>query len=211
MTDPESEDLPMSGEIDTDTATDRTETEIHIMEATYRALCRHGYADLSVADIAAEFPKSKSLLYYHYDSKEELIVAFLGFAVDQFLAEVEAATDDDDPIATVRTIVDHLLVVDDSELLEGQRTIVELRGQAVSEPRFREQFTRVDDRLRARIQTALTAAGAPDPEATTELIYAALTGAMTRRHTAIDDPMPVVREELHQLLDHVVDGDEPSA
>ena len=191
--------------------TTRSETEVLIMEATYAALCRHGYADLSVAQIADEFEKSKSLLYYHYDSKDDLIAAFLSFAADRFIADIEAATDTEDPVATLRTLVDHLLVIESREMHDGQQTIIELRGQAVSEPRFREQFTRVDDRLRGRIRTELAAgieAGTLDedidPDDTAGVLYAALTGAMTQRHTADGDPTDAVRRLIHRRLDRLV-------
>ena len=191
--------------------TTRSETEVLIMEATYAALCRHGYADLSVAQIADEFEKSKSLLYYHYDSKDDLIAAFLSFAADQFMTDIEAVTAAEEPVATVRTLVDHLLTVESREMRDGQRMIIELRGQAVSEPRFREQFTRVDDRLRGRIRTELATgieAGALDEDTdaddTASVLYAALTGAMTQRHTADGDPTDAVRRLIHRRLDRLV-------
>jgi AcrR family transcriptional regulator len=191
--------------------TTRSETEVLIMEATYAALRRHGYADLSVAQIADEFEKSKSLLYYHYDSKDDLIAAFLSFAADQFMADIEAVTAAEEPVATVRTLVDHLLTVESREMRDGQRMIIELRGQAVSEPRFRERFTRVDDRLRERIRSALAAGvergvfdAEVDPEDTAGMLYAALTGAMVQQHTADGDPTEAVRRMIHRRLDRLV-------
>ncbi|MEF8974259.1 MAG: helix-turn-helix domain-containing protein, partial [Haloarcula sp.] len=44
------------------------DTADDIMDATYRALCTHGYADLTMQDIADESDKSKAALHYHYDS-----------------------------------------------------------------------------------------------------------------------------------------------
>lgn len=40
------------------------ETHERLMQATYAALCEHGYADLTLRKIAAEFEKSRGLLYY---------------------------------------------------------------------------------------------------------------------------------------------------
>ena len=40
-----------------------TDTQTAIMDATYRALCEHGYSNLTIDKIDAEFEKSKSLLY----------------------------------------------------------------------------------------------------------------------------------------------------
>ena len=46
-----------------------SDSKKEIMEATYEALCKHGYAELSIEKIADEFDKGKSLIYYHYDDK----------------------------------------------------------------------------------------------------------------------------------------------
>ncbi|MEF8774483.1 MAG: helix-turn-helix domain-containing protein, partial [Halobacteriales archaeon] len=54
---------------------DAEDTDEALMAATYRALCEHGYADLTIQQIGAEFEKSTSLLYHHYDGKDELLVA----------------------------------------------------------------------------------------------------------------------------------------
>lgn len=56
-----------------------------IMGATFRALCEHGYADLTMRDIAEESDRSKAALHYHYDDKEGLLVAFLDHLYDSFV------------------------------------------------------------------------------------------------------------------------------
>ena len=43
----------------------RPDSTDDIMSATFRALSKHGYASLSMQDIADEFDKSRSLLHYH--------------------------------------------------------------------------------------------------------------------------------------------------
>ena len=40
-----------------------------VIRATYRALCAHGYANLTMRDIADETDLSKAALHYHYDTK----------------------------------------------------------------------------------------------------------------------------------------------
>ncbi|PSP70021.1 TetR/AcrR family transcriptional regulator, partial [Halobacteriales archaeon QH_9_66_26] len=70
-----------------DTAS-RDDTQAAIMDATYRALCEHGYADLTIQTIADEFDKSKSLLYYHYDTKDEILIGLLDYLLGQFTIRV---------------------------------------------------------------------------------------------------------------------------
>lgn len=53
-----------------------SEVDEEIMEATYRALREHGYADLTIKRIAAEYGKSTAAVHYHYDTKEELLRRF---------------------------------------------------------------------------------------------------------------------------------------
>ncbi|MFC7176334.1 TetR/AcrR family transcriptional regulator [Halosegnis marinus] len=76
-------------------AGDRSETEEEVMEATYAALAEHGYAGLTVQTIADAFPKSKSLLYYHYDDKEAILRDFIDYLVDAFRAAFEFEGADD--------------------------------------------------------------------------------------------------------------------
>jgi AcrR family transcriptional regulator len=58
------------------------DTREAIMQATYRALRAHGYARLTIQRIGDEFPKSKSLLYHHYDGKDDLLLEFLSYMLD---------------------------------------------------------------------------------------------------------------------------------
>ena len=59
-------------------------TREEIMRATYLALCEHGYASLTIQRISDEFPKSKSLIYHHYDGKDDLLIDFLEFVLERF-------------------------------------------------------------------------------------------------------------------------------
>ncbi len=64
-----------------ETVSDQNE---EIMRATYRALRTHGYADLTIKRIADEYGKSTAAIHYHYDTKEDLLAAFLDYILDQF-------------------------------------------------------------------------------------------------------------------------------
>jgi AcrR family transcriptional regulator len=77
--------------------------------AVRAALAKHGYARLTTAKIAAESEKSEAGLYYYYDSKDEMIAAFLETAAD-YLAEELAAVEADDPEARLRAACDRLFV-----------------------------------------------------------------------------------------------------
>jgi AcrR family transcriptional regulator len=191
----------------------RTEQEQEIVEATFRALQKHGYADLTIQKIGDEFEKSKSLLYYHYDEKDEIVRDLLDFAVEQFLADLDEQTDDD-PVASLREMVDQLLPVEaDEEALAARHVIVELRAQAVVNPEFRAAFTEIDERLyeqvRAYIERAVETGRLEvvNVGAAAEEFIALLNGALLESATTDRDVVPPVRAALGRQLDSLsVDG-----
>ncbi|ELZ49608.1 transcription regulator [Halorubrum coriense DSM 10284] len=168
---------------------DWSAAEAEIMEATYRALLEHGYAGLSISRIAAELGKSKAAIYYHYDAKDDLLAAFLEFAVDRF-EETVATETGDEPTADLEHVVEKLLPLrPDEEQRQLQAVLVGLRSQAVTNEVFREQFTRIDDRLAATIREIVERGideGAfrdVDPSRVAEHILATVNGAMYARAT----------------------------
>ena len=131
---------------------DWSTAEEEIMEATYRALLNHGYADLSISRIADELGKSKAAIYYHYDTKDDLLVAFLEFAVDRFEETIETETGDEPPEDLEHVIEKLLPLQPDEEQRQLQAVLVGLRSQAVTNEVFRKQFTQIDERLIATIR-----------------------------------------------------------
>ncbi|ADJ14388.1 TetR/AcrR family transcriptional regulator [Halalkalicoccus jeotgali] len=67
-----------------DGRTSSEETREAIMEATFRALSKHGYADLRMRDIGEEFEMTRPVIHYHYNSKHELISSFLEYVIAQY-------------------------------------------------------------------------------------------------------------------------------
>ena len=59
-----------------------------ILGAAFRALCEHGYANVTIQRIGDEFDKSPSLVYHHYDGKDDLLIDLLGFLLDEFEASI---------------------------------------------------------------------------------------------------------------------------
>ena len=68
------------------------ETREAVMAATHRALCTHGFADLTTQRIADEWGKSKAALHYHYDTKEELLRTFLDHLLAKFESQIGRAS-----------------------------------------------------------------------------------------------------------------------
>ena len=163
--------------------------EEEIMEATYRALLKHGYADLSISRIADELDKSKAAIYYHYDTKDDLLVAFLEFAVDRFEETIDTETGDEPPEDLEHVIEKLLPLQPDEEQRQLQAVLVGLRSQAVTNGVFREQFTQIDERLAATVRSIVERGiddgtfRDVDPSRVAEHILATVNGAMYGRVT----------------------------
>lgn len=121
------------------------------MEATLTALTTHGYADLTIQAIADEFDKSKSLILYHYNSKDALMAAFMEWLLEDFLAKVEDAGSDD-PATRLRRMAELVVVGDGDENERAfQTALLELRAQAPYNEALREQLVENDRRIREQI------------------------------------------------------------
>jgi len=197
---------------------DPDDTEAALMAATYRALCEHGYADLTIQKIGEEFEKSTSLLYHHYDGKDELLVAFLGFMLDRFEDDVPFE-DVVDPWAELQDVLDHVLAPGmDAEREELTSAMIELRAQAAHDPAYREAFSRHDrffrDRLAAVVRDGIDRGvfRDVDPDRVAALLQTTFNGAMMQRVTTDPEdggvPVDDVRAELEAVLeDRLLQGD----
>lgn len=187
---------------------DPDSTREEILAAAYRSLCRHGYADLTIEKIGEEFDKSISLIYHHYDGKDELLLACLDFMLEQYRTETES-DESADPRAELEALCDEGLFLDSSsEDREFIRSLVELRGQAPHNPAFREHFTRSDAFFRIQLLEIIEAGIEDgtfhdvDADRTAEMIHTLVSGAFFRYATASDDEWrPVLRKELQAYLE----------
>jgi AcrR family transcriptional regulator len=161
-----------------------------IMEATYRALCRHGYADLTMQDIAHESTMSKAALHYHYDSKRELLLAFLDHLFDRFEGKVPDPEVVDPVVGLERYLETLLTPPREGSGREFRTAVLEIKAQAPYDQGFRDRLTRFDRSLRddlTRLLTRGAEAGLVDenysPAAVAEFLVTVLVGSQTRQVT----------------------------
>ncbi|MFC4551648.1 MULTISPECIES: TetR/AcrR family transcriptional regulator [Halorussus] len=130
------------------------ETRKAIMEATFRALSEHGYTDLRMRDIGAEFEMSRPLIHYHYDGKHELISAFLEYIIEQYEGSVEVDPDAD-PRTELDARIDQCLFGpdfdDDFGHWDRMKVYHELFSQAQHNERHRETFNEHYSKIRGSI------------------------------------------------------------
>lgn len=188
-------------------------TRESIMRATYLALCEYGYTGLTVQRIGEEFKKSKSLLYHHYDDKDELLLAFLQFMLEEYKSTV-STPESDGPAERLNAVLDTMLAPSLSEhYQEFTAAMVELRAQAAHDERYREQFAEHDrlfhDQLSSIIQTGIESDifRAVDPDRAATLLLTTVVGTMTRRVTG-DDDAAAVRAETEAYIDGILRSEE---
>jgi len=194
------------------------DTRAAIMDATYEALCTHGYADLTMQAIADEFEKSKAAIHYHYDTKDDLLAAFLEYLLDRFLDRLRFdATEPEDPEARLEAIVDALLfgldehgherAGEDESDRELHTALLEIRAQAPHRAVFREQLTAnhalVEDLLAETIADGIErgAFRDRDPHRTARLVLATMLGGRVYDLTLDDRD---VAADVRAALDEAV-------
>ncbi|WP_256393598.1 TetR/AcrR family transcriptional regulator [Natronoarchaeum rubrum] len=186
-----------------DASSGESDPREEIMDATYSALGEHGYADLTMQDIADALGKSTSLLHYHFDTKEELLVAFIDHIMAEFREE-HGPNEDLPPEERLREFLDMwVFEPDEDERAALHLALLEFRSRGPFNEAYREQLVRSDELLRGTVEDILrdgieTGVFEPvDPESTARMIVATLDGARTRQITLDDaEYTPTIRNEL---------------
>ena len=159
-----------------------TETTDAIIRATGRSLCEHGYADLTMQRIAEESAVTTAAIHYHFETKEELLNAFLDDLIDRF--EREVVVDASDPRTQLTAVLDAVFAADPDD--EFPVALMELKAQAPYHETYRQRFVDLDERLRSVIETAVddgVEAGhfeACDPAVVARFVTTAINGGHVR-------------------------------
>lgn len=189
-----------------------------LMEATYRAIAKHGYSNLTIQDIADESERSKTLLYYYYDGRDELLVDFLEYTLQRFLAELPDSVES--PREELETLVDALLPTTvEEESYRVMLAMFELRGNAPHDAECREQYLAVDDELESLLADILSRGVESgeferiDPDVEAKLFLSLLIGTRARRLTVYDpdESIEPLKAAIETHIDRISAGDDSSA
>ena len=204
-----------------------TDTRQAILGAAFRALCEHGYADLTISRIGEEFDKSPSLVYHHYEGKDDLLVDLLEYLLDGFEASTSAGEFDMTPHERLDA---YLAATTAPESVDGEyapdaqflSVLVELRAQAATDDAYRDHFERSDRVFEAflerTVREAAADAGSGDvsdggvaPAEVASTLQTLATGGMLRWATTgdrgwVDDTRRGSRRYLETMLP-LVDAD----
>jgi AcrR family transcriptional regulator len=161
------------------------DTERELLEATGDAIAKHGVADVTTQKIADEWGRAQSLLHYYYDTKTDLVVAYIEY-LHEGLSEAFEARADDPPLerlewATVRDLCDTSQA--------RSLALFDLHGNAPYEERYQAALNDFEDDARAFVEAAIEDGIEDgtfrdvDPETTTALLLSAHDGGILRSAT----------------------------
>ena len=180
------------------------ETRAEILEATNRALCEHGYAGLTVQRIADEASVTSAAIHYHFDTKEELLNAFLDDLIGRF--ESELSCESADPRTRLNTVLDAVFSPKNPGADGFPVAVMELKAQAPYHELFRERFLDFDGVMREVVadivRDGVDGGGfdETDPEKIARLITTMSNGAHARV-VALDEHPAETRRIVEDALE----------
>jgi len=188
-----------------------SEADEAIMAAVDQALREHGYAELTMQDIADESEKSKSSLHYHYDTKEDLLVAFLDGLLTDYEQRMACREGQLPTERLVEFLARFVFTPEDTGREQFHLALLEMRSQGPFNDRIREQLERSDELLRSTAAEIIAQGieagvfGDVDPERTAALLVATLDGARTRQITLGEANETYTRTVVEQALEQIVE------
>jgi AcrR family transcriptional regulator len=198
-----------------------------ILHATYLAFAEHGYAELSIQQIADQASVSKSTIYHHFEDKEELLMVFAERLLEWYLEEL-LFDPAGDPIENLERSLDLVFLdetaegfgLDDIRPAGFECVYMGLRMEATRNPEIRDYFDAVDSMGREHLETLVERGienGTVRPDVDAEQVAAALCaiaeGGLVLRSTENDIAwLRHVRAMLDGYLDSLkVDPDATGA
>ena len=183
------------------------EARAEVATAVGEALAEYGYERLTTAKIAEAYANSEAGLYYYFDTKDEMIAAFLSHATSQ-LSEDLLAVDTDDPERALRAACDCLFRSPDDPHADVAVGIMELLSHAPYNETLREPLLELETVVLERL-TDIVDVGVKqgvfrpvDPRATAAFLLAAADGS-TGFYIALEMD---VDEELQTGLSAYIDS-----
>jgi AcrR family transcriptional regulator len=138
---------------------ERREAREELLTAALRVFTRRGYHEATVDEIAAEAGYSKGALYWHFSTKEDLLLALLEEHIDnpmrdRFALLASAPPDRDMSIEAARAFARQLAEEREAMLLER-----EYWSLAIRDPVLRARYAERQTELRGALAAAMEARG----------------------------------------------------
>jgi AcrR family transcriptional regulator len=160
-------------------------TRPELLDAAQRLFYREGVAAIGVDDVVAESGLSKPTLYRHFDSKEQLVRAYLDQRHASLTAELRDAIEAVPPKRRPLAVIDWLCASILDRDFNGC-AFVRAHAEAPGDPHIRTQLRRRKRVLLATIAQACRDAGAPEPAELASQLALIVEGATTLAYATGD-------------------------
>ncbi|ELZ31499.1 transcriptional regulator, TetR family protein [Halogeometricum pallidum JCM 14848] len=180
------------------------------MDGTHSALRAHGYAELTMRDIADEAGVSKAALHYHFDGKHDLLLSFLDRLLERFEARIEDVSGEDPEERLLSLAETVMLPPADGDPHEFRTALLEIEAQAPYDEAYRTRLERFDEAFADRVRAILAAGVADgtfdesvDPDESSSFVVTYVRGARTRNvavGASLDDALAAFRRYVRSTL-----------
>lgn len=181
-----------------------------IMDGTHSALRAHGYAELTMQDIADEAGVSKAALHYHFDGKHDLLLSFLDRLLERFEARIEDVSGGNPEERLLSLAETVMLPPADGDPHEFRTALLEIEAQAPYDEAYRTRLERFDEAFADRVRAILAAGVADgtfdesvDPDESSSFVVTYVRGARTRNvavGASLDDALAAFRRYVRGTL-----------
>ncbi|WJK64809.1 TetR/AcrR family transcriptional regulator [Halobacterium salinarum] len=135
-----------------DNQSDQDDSKGELLEATGTAIAEHGVSNVTTQKIADEWGRSQSLIHYYYETKTDLIVAYVDDLHDKIATE-HANHAADPPLARVeRAVVPGII---DNEGRSMALALFNLHEEALYNDRYQDALNDLEDQARDFLETAI--------------------------------------------------------
>jgi AcrR family transcriptional regulator len=160
-----------------------------ILEAAGRCFAENGFHTTSMQDFFEASGLSAGLVYRYFRSKDELVAAIAGEALEQLNASVEAAIGADEPPSIEQVLARLLRTIDESDARERlARLAVQVWGEALRNPAVGPVAIAGIARLQGALERLVRAAQAAgqldrrlDPAYAARALFSILPGFVLQR------------------------------
>lgn len=129
-----------------------------ILDAAFHVFSRIGYRDAAVDDIAREAETSKGGIYFHFPTKESILMELMGSTADRLIGKVQQAVDAEpvsDPVARAGAAIDAVLAIFAGHRSMARLLLIDGLGAGTL---FRTETLRLHDRFVSLIASYLDGA-----------------------------------------------------
>jgi AcrR family transcriptional regulator len=180
-------------------------TQALIIEAAYKSVLKHGYADVTVGHVGEELPRSTSIIYNYYDSKQDLFLDLLRHLLRWF--KPKENTDSENPHRQLLEEINRVLnVPGNGSNRDGLTAIAELRVTTRHNASFQREFERTDRRYRRHLATLIELGIESgqyrdvEPGPVASYIYSTILGEMLRSISVPSSRDTNIQDEVENYL-----------